>query len=459
MKVRDTITLITASVSVFFEALDIAIINLAMPLIQHEFHLTQSSVQWLQTLYVLVYGGFLILGGKLSDVYGRKSIFLSGSALFLLTSLGAALSSSFVLLAVFRAAQGLAAALVMPSAMAIITNTFTEPRERSKAVAIFSSFAALGSGSGLSIGGLLASFFGWKSVFFINVPVIAITLLLGYRYIPSSSAQRRASPDILSGILITTSLICLSYLVHSLQDALERPLLVIMLLVAAVLSSIGFFYRNNHSEPLIDFTLMRSRETIFGNVTMILMGASFTGFLFLISLILQDNMNFNPAEAGFALFPFSVLSALVGKFLIPVLLKRLTVIQIAITGMACMVTGSLFLLIAFYTNFNLVFVLLAAACVTGLGIAIAFTGLTVLSLHKLAPEHHGLGSSMGMTGYFFGAGLGLAILSSFMSSDPGLQHVAVTPVIVLLTYASIGVLCLAILIRRTQQIAHLTTHH
>src|SRR5262249_21679924 len=135
-----TIILTTASISVFFEALDIAIINLAMPLIQQQFDLTQSSVQWLQTLYVLVYGGFLILGGKLSDVYGRKGVFLAGSVLFLITSLGAALSPSFIWLAVFRAVQGLAAALVMPSAMAIVTNTFTEPHERSKAVGIFSSF-------------------------------------------------------------------------------------------------------------------------------------------------------------------------------------------------------------------------------------------------------------------------------------------------------------------------------
>jgi MFS family permease len=165
MITRKNLILITASTGIFFEALDIAIINLAMPLIQTEFVLTTDTVQWLQTLYVLIYGGFLILGGKASDIIGRKFIFISGCTLFLLTSLGAGLSTSFELLAIFRAIQGLAAALMMPSALSIITNTFTQKQERSKAVGIFSSFAAIGSGSGLSLGGLIATYWGWKWVF------------------------------------------------------------------------------------------------------------------------------------------------------------------------------------------------------------------------------------------------------------------------------------------------------
>src|SRR5437764_396335 len=165
---RKQIILIVASTAIFFEALDIAILNLAIPLMQRQFRLEPESIQWVQTVYVLFYGGFLVIGGKLCDTIGRKKIFMSGAGLFLFTSLGAGLSPNFIVLTVFRALQGLAAAMVMPSALSVITNTFTEPRERNRALSIFSSFAAIGSGCGLALGGILATYLGWRWIFFIN---------------------------------------------------------------------------------------------------------------------------------------------------------------------------------------------------------------------------------------------------------------------------------------------------
>jgi len=143
---RKQIILLVASTAIFFEALDIAILNLAIPLMQQQFHLDAETIQWVQTVYVLFYGGFLVIGGKLCDTIGRKTIFLTGASLFLFTSLGAGFSNTFIQLTAFRALQGLAAAMVMPSALSIITNTFTEPAERNRSISIFSSFAAIGSG-------------------------------------------------------------------------------------------------------------------------------------------------------------------------------------------------------------------------------------------------------------------------------------------------------------------------
>jgi len=154
---RKNIILILASVGTFVEALDIAIVNLTIPSIQGQFGIGAETVQWLQTLYVLFFGGFLIIGGKLSDQIGRRKIFLLGSLIFMLTSLGAGLSSSFESLAVFRALQGLGAAFIMPSAMSIVTNTFTGDQERNRAVGIFSSFAAIGSCSDIDLRLLLSA--------------------------------------------------------------------------------------------------------------------------------------------------------------------------------------------------------------------------------------------------------------------------------------------------------------
>lgn len=198
MSTRKNLILILASVGTFVEALDIAIINLTIPSIQEQFHIGAETVQWLQTLYVLFFGGFLIIGGKLSDQLGRKKIFLIGALIFMLTSLGAGLSQSFEVLAIFRALQGLGAAFIMPSALSIVTNTFREEQERNYAIGIFSSFAAIGSGSGLSVGGIISTYLSWHWVFLINVPILLLTLVFAYQYLPADEKDRAVRKRILS---------------------------------------------------------------------------------------------------------------------------------------------------------------------------------------------------------------------------------------------------------------------
>jgi MFS family permease len=442
---RQSLTLLITSISVFFEALDIAIINLTMPLIQTSFALSANTIQWLQTLYVLLYGGLLILGGRLSDTLGRKRIFLAASGLFLITSLGAGLAGSFTSLLAFRALQGVAAALLMPAALSIVTNTFTDSQSRSKAIGIFSSFAAIGSGSGLSVGGLIASMFGWQWVFFINVPIILLCIILGYRYIPNETSQSKSWPDLGSGLLLTLLITALSYIVHELGSWRTHAELLMALTAFVALGTVAFLRRNaTQPDPLIRFTVLRNSALAIGE--MLLLGAIFTSYLFVISLVLQKDRQFSSAQAGLLLLPFSILSALTGKFLLPVLLKHLSVRQIARLGMLSMLIGAVLLL--YYIQWapgSLLFLLSSIAFVNGFGIALCFSALTVLSLQPVPEAYHGLASGVGTTAYFVGGGLGLSLLSLFLSqSTTNGSGIRVESLLILTAYAALGVLGLLV---------------
>lgn len=439
MDTRKTLLLLSVSCGIFFEALDIAIVNLAIPLIQKDFALPGDMVQWMQTVYVLFYGGFLILGGKLADTLGRKTIFLIGSVIFLTTSLGAALSTSFLMLCGFRALQGLGAAFVLPSAFAIVTTTFHEPVERNKALGIFGSFAAIGSGSGLSLGGLIATYFGWQWIFFINVPVITISSIVAYFVIqPDQIRGEGKRLDVLSGVALTIGILALTYVIHDLKNISTAYLQIFSLLALTGVCSWIFVKRSRMENPLIPFQIFNRPLTLAGNGVMLLMGAFFTGFLFMISMVMQSYMHFSAAKAGLLLFPFSVLSAIVSKSVLPRFLKRFSLIQGGVLGMGLMSAGGITLFAALAFDFPLAVVLLAAAFVTGTGIAVCFISLNVIILHDIPVHHHGLSSSFTNTCFFLGGGVGLAILGAFIPSD--LVEKPWISVLVLASYAIIGMI-------------------
>lgn len=435
------IVLLVVSSSIFFEALDIAIVNLAMPVIQTDFGLSSDTVQWMQTLYVICYGGFLILGGKLSDVWGRKRVFMTGSAIFLVTSFAAGIAGSFLWVCVARAFQGLGAAFVMPAAFSIITNTYPDPTERSKAIGIFGSFAAIGSGSGLSLGGIIATYAGWQWVFFINVPVISLAMLLGAFVItPDGKQSRQEKFDMLSAILLTTSLLLLTFLIHELKLIGENPALFLGSLLLFVVLALSFFKRIRRDNPLIDLKIFNTRGTLTGNVTMLMMGAFFTGFLFLISVVLQKQMGFTAATSGLLLLPFSILSAMVSKSVVPRLLKKISVMQTAIVGMLLMTLGGASLIFSSLLSFPLVSVLVSVFFVTGTGIAVCFASLTVISMQDVPMEQHGLAGSLFNTNFFFGGGLGLSIIGFVMQLQT--DGKLLLPIIVLTSYAIAGLIFL-----------------
>lgn len=446
--------LILASVGTFVEALDIAIINLTIPSIQQQFGIGAETVQWLQTLYVLFFGGFLIIGGKLSDQLGRKKIFLLGLFLFMLTSLGAGLSESFRTLAIFRALQGLGAAFIMPSAMSIVTNTFKEDQERNRAIGIFSSFAAIGSGSGLSLGGIISTYLSWHWVFLINVPILFITLIFAYQYLPKDEKGVSQKTDLLSGILLVLGLLSLTYGTHELVHIKEQTLLVAGSLILAVILLTSVVFRlKSVAQPLIDLKLLRHSSLVVSNLAFVALGAFFIGFLFLISLMLQKDMNHSAASAGLMLVPFSIMSALVAKFILPHVAKRLNSSQMGILGWIFMLSGALALLVSIYFGHPLSMVLLGAACISGIGMTFCFTALSVLGIQDVNSSSYGVASSLSSTSYFLGAGIGLSFMTLMSQIFPSELAVGNLSLIILIGYAVFALTMLCFFIFKNIKIA------
>ncbi|WP_307453844.1 MULTISPECIES: MFS transporter [Chryseobacterium] len=445
MEAKKNLILILASVGTFVEALDIAIINLTIPSIQEQFNIGPETVQWLQTLYVLFFGGFLIIGGKLADQVGRKKIFLAGSALFMLTSLGAGLSSDFSSLAIFRAFQGLGAALIMPSALSIVTHTFKGTQERNRAVGIFSSFAAIGSGSGLSLGGIISTYLSWHWVFLINVPVLLITLIFAFRYLPEDhKGDQPARTDLLSGILMVAGLLSLTYGTHEFIYIFEQPFLVGGSLLVSILLLVAVILRLRHTEePLIDLKILKHRSLNVSNTAFFALGAFFIGFLFLISLMLQKDMGYTAAASGLLLVPFSIMSALLAKFILPLISRRLNSGQMGILGWSFMLAGAILLLLSVHFDHPLTIVLMGAACISGIGMTFCFTALSVLGIQDVEPGHYGIASGMGSTSYFLGAGIGLSFMSLMNQIFPSDHAVGDLNFMILILYAIISILLLS----------------
>lgn len=437
---------------VFVEALDIAIVNLALPLIEKSLGLSSESSYKLQSAYVLVYGCFLLLGGKLTDYFGRKNIFLAGSFIFLVTSLGAGLSTSFTSLVIFRAVQGLGAALLMPAAFAIINYYFSEPGERSKAIGIFSSFAAVGSGSGLSVGGIIANYWGWSWVFLINVPVLVFIIAVAFFYLGNDRPAHKSKPDIISALALIIAMFFLTWTTEMLPHLAKDPLKFSLLLSSTILFGVLLYRRLKRAdEPLIDLQLLNVRSLRTGNTLFILLGAIFTGYLFLISYIMQEKFNYAAFEAGLMLMPFSFASAIFGKFVLPRMLRFMNDKIIAIIGTCSMLLGATCIMLALHTH-QLALLLAGGACIAGIGMILCFTGYSVIAMEKVPEEHLGVGASLTSTAYFIGGGIGLPLLS-FLLNNNGSDGSG--PIMMLGSFAVLGLVLLGGLRRherRTQPV-------
>jgi EmrB/QacA subfamily drug resistance transporter len=321
--------------------LDNNVINVALPTIQHSLHLSVSGLEWIVSSYLLVLGGLLLVGGRIADVYGRRRMFLLGLAIFTLSSLAAGLSGSGAELIAARAVQGLGAALVMPSSLAIIAATFTNARERTAAIGIWGAVGALGLALGPAIGGLVSQHLHWGWIFLINVPIGVVTLAIAVPFISESHGRTEGgnSLDIPGLVTSAAGLFALTYaLIEGGDKGWTSTLILGCFAVAAVFAAAFLVIESRSEHPMVPLGLFRSAVFSGGLGTMMIWSFGVLGIYFFTSLYLQGNLGFSPTKAGLAFVPMALCLA-AAAVLSPQVTARIGSHRTVALGMAIMTVG------------------------------------------------------------------------------------------------------------------------
>jgi EmrB/QacA subfamily drug resistance transporter len=405
------------AVAAFMTVMDLTIVNTALPTIGRELHFSQTSLLWVVTAYGLAYGGFLLLGGRAADLLGRRRMIMVGLAVFTAASLGASLAGSEAVLIAMRAVQGLGAAMFLPAALSTVRNMFTEGAERNKALGIWGGLAAFGATAGVVFGGVLTRFAGWQYVFWLNVPVGAVALLLIRRVVPETRAdiaRRRFDP--LGAVTVTGALVLVAYAIaQAPQVGWGAGRTIVELAIAAILLAAFLGIESRGEAPLMPLRIFRLRTLTGANAVGFLLGASFYSFIFIGTLYMQQVLGFSALQGGFAWASAGITSMLFAGVSQLLVTKGSAKLVMAF-GMACVGVGILWTINApvhghFWGNLFGPFVV-----AVGMGSAFAFIPVSIAALAGVADDDAGLASGLIYTSQEFGGAIGIAIASSIAAS-------------------------------------------
>lgn len=408
---------VLVSMAVFFDTVDVSIINVALPNLQRGLHLTTTDLQWVQGAYVLTNAGLQLLGGRAADLLGRRRVFLIGISLFGLSSLIGGLAPVGWLLILARGMQGTGAAMMFPAAVSILTTTFAEGPERSKALGIFTATAGTGFSLGLVVGGLLTSFVNWHWVFFVNVPFVVLIVVLSLLIVPEGrSALAKRSYDLPGAIMVTSGLLLLVYTITQASDSgATFGKTVGLLLLALVLLVVFILIEQRASSPLVPLRIFRASTLRSANVAFLTLLGSFFGFLFIFTLYLQNVLHYSPIQASLALLPGSLVSILSARFLAPWLVNRLGMRLSCSLGLLCLMSG-IALFVRIGTNSDYLGTILPVVLLTQIGMSIGNTTLALAGVSGIEATEQGLAAGLQGAVGAAGGGFGLAIVAAVVGA-------------------------------------------
>jgi EmrB/QacA subfamily drug resistance transporter len=410
------IVLVLICIAQFMVILDATIVNVALPSIQEDLGLSEANLQWIINAYTLVFGGFLLLGGRAGDLLGRKRLFLIGLVIFTVASLLNGLAQSEGMLIGSRALQGLGAALISPAALSIISTTFKEGAERAKALGVWAAIAVGGSAVGLILGGVLTQAFSWPWIFFVNVPVGIVAFVFSLRLVPESKdEQAHQSYDVGGAVTVTGGLMALVYaIVKAETDGWTSPTTIGFFALAAVLLASFILIELRHKAPLVRLSIFRTRSLSTANIVMFLVGAGMFAMFFFNTLYIQRVLGYGPLKAGLAFLPFTA-GIMVSAGVASQLATRVGVRLVAAVGMVLTVVG-MGLLTQLPVDGTYAANVLPSIIISSLGMGAVFMPLTLIATTGLRDEDQGLASGLFNTSQQIGGALGLAVLSTIAAS-------------------------------------------
>ena len=425
----------------FLDGLDVSMVGVALPSIGAELGMTTTSLQWLVNGYVLGYGGLLLLGGRTADLLGRRRVFLIALAVFAAASLIGGLVDNGTLLIITRFIKGIAAAFTAPTAMSILTTTFAEGPARNRALSIFTVFGASGFSSGLVLGGLLTSA-GWRWTFLTPVPIALFALVVGYGLIPKDRPSADGGHDIVGAVTLTSGMLLTVYtVVAAPEQGWLSPMTLGSAALAAALLTAFFITENRIKHPLIRLGILRVGSVVRANLSLVALFGSYLSFQFMMTIYLQDVLDWSPLQMALALLPAGIIVA-VGSPFVGRLITRYGTARLILTSMVALTLGYVWFLISSGSTPDYAVSILPTMLLLGLGFAFGFSSIMAQATDGIADHEQGLASGLVQTSGQVGAALVLAVVTAlvagatpsgdFTQFHPGISLVTVLAVVGLL---------------------------
>jgi EmrB/QacA subfamily drug resistance transporter len=408
--------LILLAAAQFVVVLDASIVNVALPTIGKALDFSQENLAWVVNAYVLTFGGFLLLGGRMADLLGRRRVFMGGLLLVAVASLAAGFSATEGQLIAARAAQGLGAAIISPAALSIVTTTFKDGAERNKALGAWGAVAGAGGAVGVLLGGILTDGLGWEWVLWVNVPVSLIAFALSPRLLMESRASDEARAfDVAGAVSITAALSLLVYAVVDAENAGWGSTKTLSLIAVSLALFAAFVVIELRSrKPLVPFSIFRIRTLTGANVVGILVGASLFSMFFFISLYMQQVLGYSAIHAGLSYLPLA-LTIMASAGIASGLVTKVGYKPVLVIGLAFIVAGLVWFSRVsvgggFLTD------ILGPSLLAAAGLGFSFVTTTIAAVSGVEEEESGLASGLINTSQQVGGALGLAILSTIATS-------------------------------------------
>jgi EmrB/QacA subfamily drug resistance transporter len=405
--------LVVIAISQLMVVLDATIVNVALGSIYTSLGFeTQAELSWVVTGYTLTFGGFLLLGGKLADRVGRRTVFMAGAVLFAVASaLGGFAGSSEVLIAA-RLLQGLGGALMAPAGLSLLTVIFEEGPERNKALGVYSAITAGGAALGLILGGLLTEYLDWRWVFYVNIPIAVVAVVGALRFVPESKDETAQGFDVLGAVLATSGLIALVYgLVKVNEEGVPAGQSIATFVAAAVLLVAFVVWQTRTPNPLVPFRLFHNRNILKADTGALLVGSGIFALFFFIILWMQQVNGYSPIKAGLCFLPMTFLIG-ISAGISSKLLAKTGPRPLLMTGMALAASGMLHLGLRLEPESTYLGVILPSLALVAGGMGLVFVSLTAAAVAGVAHEDAGIASALLNAGQQVGGALGLAILAA-----------------------------------------------